>query len=244
MADNEKRGFPGMIGSIDCMHWQWKNCPVALKGQYQGKEGKPTIVLEAIASHDTRIWHAFFGMHGSLNDINVLDRSPLLCTAINGSILNGTYELRGKRRTKRYLLADGIYPDWPIFVKTISNPSTAKEKLFAKMQQSVRKDVERAFGVLQQCWHIIKTPCRIWDEDTIASIMRTCIILHNMRIEHRDIDEHCITAMESTQMPSASGVESSIVGTFAEYCSIRPELKDASSYMELRKDLIDLSRPT
>ena len=25
----EARGFLGMIGSLDCMHWQWKNCPVA-----------------------------------------------------------------------------------------------------------------------------------------------------------------------------------------------------------------------
>ncbi|KAM1720672.1 hypothetical protein COP1_022376 [Malus domestica] len=31
LRKGEMRGFPGMIGSIDCMHWTWKKCPRAQK---------------------------------------------------------------------------------------------------------------------------------------------------------------------------------------------------------------------
>ena len=77
LDEGEAAGFPGCIGSVDCMHWEWKNCPSAWKGMFQGKEGVPTVVLETIADHSTRFWHFNFGAPGVLNDITVLDRSPL-----------------------------------------------------------------------------------------------------------------------------------------------------------------------
>jgi hypothetical protein len=54
----EKNGFLGIFASIDCMHWSWKNCPVAWAGQFQDKNKEHSIVLEAVAHQSLRNWHA------------------------------------------------------------------------------------------------------------------------------------------------------------------------------------------
>ncbi|CAN1298896.1 hypothetical protein LINPERPRIM_LOCUS23989, partial [Linum perenne] len=102
---SEVHGFPGMLGSIDCMHWPWKNCPVAWKGQFtRGDQGVPTIMLEAVASQDLWIWHAFFGVAGSNNDINVLNQSPLFNDVLGGTHQIFNLQLMAQRTRKVIIL--------------------------------------------------------------------------------------------------------------------------------------------
>ena len=183
LAMNEARGWPGMLGSIDCMHWRWRNCPTAWHGQYTGHHRDPTIVLEAVASQDLWIWHCFFGLPGSLNDINVLQRSHLFARLARDDAPACNYIVNGHAYDMGYYLADGIYPSWSTFVKTIPNPQGKKQAHFAACQEACRKDIERAFGVLQARFAIVRGPARFWDKETLSNIMTACVILHNMIIE-------------------------------------------------------------
>jgi hypothetical protein len=57
-------------------------------------------------------------------------------------------------------------------------------------QAAVRKDVERAFGVLQARFAIVRGPAHFWDKNTLREIMNACIIMHNMIVEdERDEDD-------------------------------------------------------
>ncbi|KAK9225992.1 hypothetical protein WN943_011038 [Citrus x changshan-huyou] len=55
LHDGKEHGFPGMLGSLDCMHWKWKNYPTTWAGQYASRSGTPTIILEVVADYDLRI---------------------------------------------------------------------------------------------------------------------------------------------------------------------------------------------
>lgn len=181
-------GVVGMLGSLDCMHVPWKNCPVLLQGQYvNGKEGHPTIILEAVADYNLWFWHVAFGLPGSMNDINVWDRSELLKAMINGymSSIDFEFEIGGKSFSKLWFLVDGIYPTLSRFVQTITFPVGRMYKRFCGWQEAARKDIERAFGVLQAKFRIVRHPVEKWYVEDIQEVVTTCVILHNMMVEKR-----------------------------------------------------------
>ena len=115
-------------------------------------------MLEAVASHDLWIWHAFFGTAGSNNDINVLYQSTLFTEVVQGKAPEVQFMVNGNEYNLGYYLADGIYPEWAAFVKTIPLPQSKEHKLFAQHQEGARKDVERAFGVLQARFASVREP--------------------------------------------------------------------------------------
>jgi hypothetical protein len=110
IAMNSARGFLGMLGSIDCMHWRWDKCPTAWRGAYAGHKHWPTMILGAVALQDLWIWHVFFGLPGSLNDTIVLNRSPLFQSLTFGRTPQVEYMVNGNRYSMGYYLAYGIYP--------------------------------------------------------------------------------------------------------------------------------------
>ncbi|XP_074336670.1 uncharacterized protein LOC141673837 [Apium graveolens] len=80
-----------------------------------GHKGVATIILEAVASSDLWIWHAFFGVAGSNNDINILDLSPVFDDILQGRAPEVNYTINGNNYNKGYYLTDGIYPEWSRF---------------------------------------------------------------------------------------------------------------------------------
>ncbi|KAK1631803.1 hypothetical protein QYE76_006118 [Lolium multiflorum] len=128
MAQNAARGFPGMLGSIDCMHWAWKNCP---------------------------------------------------------------------------------------------------------------KDVERAFGVLQAQFAIVRYPALTWSHDQMWEVMQACVIMHNMIIED-DRKNHARSHVGpyECQGPLAE-VDHELPADFADFLAMHAEIPDSNVHEQLQADLVE-----
>lgn len=136
-----------------------------------------------------------------------------------------------------YYLADGIYPKWATLVQTISDPRGPKKRLFAQMQESCRKDVERAFGVLQKRWAIVKGPSRFWNKHVLHDIMSACIIMHNMIIE----EQRDLTApiREYQEAPEPDVNPSTDEDHYQQFLGRYTQIRDREAHLELRNALIE-----
>nr|XP_023920673.1 uncharacterized protein LOC112032148 [Quercus suber] len=152
------------------------------------------------------------------------------------------YSINGHDYTMGYYLADGIYPKWATFVKTIPAPQGHKYKLFAAAQEACRKDVERAFGVLQARFTIVRGPARFFHLETLQKIMKACIILHKMIVEDErddnevvDLDYEQIDGMDN---PLLQVLREQSDG-FMSYIERHGRIRDREIHFQLQLVLIE-----
>ncbi|XP_042753120.1 uncharacterized protein LOC122195348 [Lactuca sativa] len=132
----------------------------------------PEVIMGIQRSYLKR-WHHtisgfdmfFFGSPKSLNDINILNHSPIFNNIYDGSAPDSSFQLHGTPYKYGYYLVDGIYREYAIFVKSFMCPNDTRQNKFKKAQERVRKDVERAFGALKKRWFILKKPTIFFNEE-------------------------------------------------------------------------------
>jgi hypothetical protein len=148
------------------MHVGWKECPaLAWQGSQMGKSGKSHIFLEAFSDYYLRFWHSSFGWPGSFDGINVWNRSCLLKSFLDGSFarhVDFVFQVGNKVFKRLWLMVGGIYMELAEYVKMIQEPYGYAACKYASWQEGVRKDIEQAFGVLQQKLHVLVKKVEMW----------------------------------------------------------------------------------
>lgn len=163
------------------------------------------MVLEALADYHLWFWHASFGYAGLLNDLNILNLSPLLESLVDGSFVEleksanvVPFQVAGESFQRLFALVDGIYPPYSRFVKGIQLPVTESEKYFTAWQEGARKDIQRAFGVLQARFQVMSRPFHRHSLQKISKIVSACLIMHNMCIADRVMDGNVYAVYDPT----------------------------------------------
>nr|XP_040252039.1 uncharacterized protein LOC120969042 [Aegilops tauschii subsp. strangulata] len=157
---------------------------------------------------------------GSHNDINVLQHSPVFTRLAEGHSPPVNFEINGHQYNKGYYLADG-----------------EKRKRFSQMQESARKDVERAFGVLQSRWGIVRNPALSWDERKLWEVMTACVIMHNMIVEG-ERDESIFDQGFDYQGENVEPLHQEPT-TFEQFAQFHRELRDWHTHLDLQNDLVE-----
>ena len=201
-------GLPGAMGSIDGTHFQWDVTPKVFNRIYtNGSKGKPTINVQVCVNHCTRILHCSEPYSGTTSDSTMFHKEIETAALAEGAFADVEYEVIGlrsesnsptpvvKRKVRgAYYISDGGYSNstftmhpfgkaaWRTLESTTSDRNLDMINTWSKRIESVRKDVERTFGVLKRRYGILRVPFKFQDLNRISNIIKTCCFLHNFHL--------------------------------------------------------------
>ncbi|XP_062114317.1 uncharacterized protein LOC133825380 [Humulus lupulus] len=131
----------------------------------------------------------------------------------------------------------------PLFTYILQGqaPQGEKRKLFSRCQEAVRKDVERAFGVLQSRFAIVRGPARFWQKDVLKDIMYACIILHNIIVKDERDAYESLFDFNYDDSPADTLMVEVLHGPISDFSTMlqrNAEIRDRNIHHNLHADLV------
>ena len=80
-------------------------------------------------------------------------------------------------------MVDNGYHDWSITVPPFTNTKFRDEIRWYEWMESMRKDVECAFGILKGRWRILKTGVCLHSTQAVDQVCLTCCAFHNILLK-------------------------------------------------------------
>ena len=204
LKDNEHEflmaGFPGCIGSTDATHVIMEVCSYRLRQLHLGyKLAHTARNYNMTVNHRRRIFNTTKGHPARFND-KTLVLFDLLVNQIHDGKFDDMFEftlmafgegdeiIEVKYRGC-YLIVDNGYLRWSVTVPPMKESTSRAEIRFSEWLESLRKDVECAFGILKARWRVLKSGIRLHGILNCDRIWLTCCALHNMLLEVDGLSE-------------------------------------------------------
>lgn len=200
MHEFSAAGMPGACGSSDATHVVHENCTWRLRRMHKGHKSKfCTRTYNITVNHRRRILGTTRGHPGSWNDKTLVLFDTFIRGIKRGDILNdhvfylNEYDSDGQVVKVMYkgvwIIVDNGYHAWATTVPPFTNTGYQDEIRWSEWVESMRKDVECAFGIMKGRWRILKSGIRLHSIESVDMIWATCCALHNMLLEVDGLDE-------------------------------------------------------
>ncbi|GKC45129.1 ALP1-like protein isoform X1 [Tanacetum coccineum] len=124
--------------------------------------------------------------YSNMSDLDDIEDIDLVMQLINeDKQVQGESSHRSRKaiNRERDVAEARLMADYFAFVKSFMVAQDERNAVFKRRQESARKDVERAFGVLQGRWHIIAQPTRSWTVNMLTKnhVQRASYCKHDFK---------------------------------------------------------------
>lgn len=163
--------FPCAIGAIDCMHVAILK-PPNHGDEYINRKGFCSINVQATCNAKEEFMSIDCSWPGSVHDSRILKRSHI-------------FNFMNNQRSDAIILGDIGYGIRPWLLTPYKTPRTREEICYNKHHTKSRVVIERCFGQLKRRFPILQYRVRV-SLNKVASVIVSCVVLHNIAIFLKD----------------------------------------------------------